>query len=84
MPSEKAARVSQKRRVRNGPIRSFLRGRITQARKLISNKETEAAEGAVHEALVTLDKAVTKGVLHRNNASRRKSRLMKGLNSAKG
>ena len=84
MPSEKTARVSQRRRTRNIPIRSFLRGRITQARKLISSKDTEAAEGAVREALVALDKAVTKGVLHRNNVSRRKSRLMKGLNSTKG
>ena len=42
----------------------------------------EGAEGLVVAAISALDRAVSKGVLHRNNAARRKARLMKRLNAA--
>ena len=41
-----------------------------------------AAEQAVKDAVVALDKAASKGAIHRNNAARRKSRIMKQLNQA--
>tara|TARA_B100001013_G_scaffold218114_1_gene133069 strand:- start:173 stop:331 length:159 start_codon:yes stop_codon:yes gene_type:complete len=50
---------------------------------LIDNDELEAAEKAVKDAIVALDKAAQKGAIHRRNASRRKSRLMKTLHQAK-
>jgi small subunit ribosomal protein S20 len=50
---------------------------------LIEDSETEAAEEAVTRAVVALDKAAQKGAIHQNNASRRKSRLMKQLDSTK-
>jgi len=45
--------------------------------------DVEAAEQAVRAAVVALDKAARKGALHRGNASRRKSRLMKQLHGAR-
>ena len=83
MSSEKAARVGQRRRARNAPIRTFARSRIARARRLIVGKDIPAAEEAVLAAVVALDKAARKGVLPRKNAARRKSRLMKMLNAAK-
>jgi ribosomal protein S20 len=53
------------------------------ARRLIVGNDIPAAEEAVLAAVVALDKAARKGVIPRNNASRRKSRIMKMLNAAK-
>jgi small subunit ribosomal protein S20 len=72
----------QQKAQRNKPIRSSVKTTITKARKLILQKDLDAAQEAVKQAAVTLDKAVQKGVLHPNNAARRKSRLMKQLNQA--
>ena len=80
--AEKAGRVAQKQAQRNKPINSSVKTAITKARKLILQKDFDAAQEAVKQAAVTLDRAVQKGVLHPNNAARRKSRLMKQLNEA--
>ena len=56
---------------------------MTKARRLIPSGDVDAAERAVRDAVVALDKAAQKGVLHPNNASRRKSRIMKQLQQAK-
>ena len=83
MPSEKAARVAARRRARNQPLRTKARTFVTKARRLIPSGDVDAAERAVRDAVVALDKAAQKGVLHPNNASRRKSRIMKQLQQAK-
>ena len=80
--AQKSARLMQQKAQRNKPIRSSVKTTITKARKLILQKDLDAAQEAVKQAAVTLDKAVQKGVLHPNNAARRKSRLMKQLNQA--
>jgi small subunit ribosomal protein S20 len=49
---------------------------------LIENNDLEAAAEAVKSAVVALDKAAQKGAIHANNASRRKSRIMKQLHKA--
>ena len=72
----------QQKAQRNKPIRSSVKTTITKARKLILQNDLDAAQEAVKQAAVALDKAVQKGVLHPNNAARRKSRLMKQLNQA--
>ncbi len=86
MPVTKAAkkelRVAERRQLRNKPIRSLCKTSITKAEKLIFSGELEAAQKAVLTALSSLDKAAEKGVIHPNNAARRKSRLMKKLNQA--
>jgi small subunit ribosomal protein S20 len=80
--AQKAARVAQRKAQRNKPIRSSVKLYITKARKLISANDLDAARDAVKTATIALDKAAQKGVIHPNNAARRKSRLMKRLNEA--
>lgn len=80
--AQKAARVAQKRAARNRPIRSSVKTYITKARILTLENDIDAAKEAVKQAQIALDKAAQKGVIHPNNAARRKSRLAKGLNAA--
>ena len=86
MPSSKSAqkqaRAAEKRRLRNKSVRSLCKTKITKAQKLIFSGELEPARQAVVAAISALDKAAEKGVIHPNNAARRKSRLMKKLNEA--
>jgi small subunit ribosomal protein S20 len=84
LPSaKKRMRVEEKRRARNKSIKSAVRTQVTKARHAIAAgpEEPETAE-AIQLAMSELDRAVSKGVLHRNNAGRRKSRLMARLHKA--
>jgi small subunit ribosomal protein S20 len=80
--AQKAARVAQRKEERNKPVRSSVKTYVTKARKLILQKDLDAAQEAVQQATQALDRAAQKGVIHRNNAARRKSRLVKRLNAA--
>jgi small subunit ribosomal protein S20 len=80
--AQKQARVAERRQLRNKSIRSQCKTSITKAERLIFSGELETARQAVADAVVSLDKAAEKGVIHANNAARRKSRLMKKLNEA--
>lgn len=80
--AEKRMRQEQKRRLHNRSIKSLVRTSITKARNSIAAGD-ENSEEAVRRAISELDRAAKKGVIHRNNAARRKSRLMKRLNAAK-
>jgi len=73
-------KVSLKKRARNRPLRAGMRTLLTKARSEVAHKSAEA-EASVKTAIVALDKAVTKGLVHKNSAARRKSRLMKHLNA---
>ena len=70
--AKKRIRQSERRRLRNRATRSKLRGAIKTAR---------GAEGAA-KAIRALDKAVSKGVVHRNTAARKKSALARRLVAA--
>ena len=83
MPSAKAHRVSERKKINNQPIRSKTRSSITKVRNLIAQGDLAAAEGSVIDAYRALDKAAQKGVIHHKNAARRKSRIAKSLNKAK-
>ncbi len=80
--AKKQVRVNERRRLRNKSIRSMCKTNVTKAERLIFSGELEAAREAVVIAVSSLDKAVEKGVIHPNNAARRKSRLLKRLNEA--
>jgi small subunit ribosomal protein S20 len=80
--AQKRVRVAEKRQLRNKSVRSLCKTNITRAERLVFSGELEAAKQAVAEAIISLDKAAEKGVIHPNNAARRKSRLMKKLNEA--
>ena len=80
--AQKQARNSEKRQLRNRAVRSRAKTFITRAEKLIFAGEAEAAPVAVAESIRALDRAAGKGIIHPNNAARRKSRLMKKFNQA--
>jgi small subunit ribosomal protein S20 len=66
--------------MRNKPIRTATRTYVRKARLAMAEGDIEAAAAAVVSAQSYLDNAATKGVIHKNNAARRKSRLMRQLN----
>ena len=81
--SKKDARRSAIRAVRNRSLRSAVKTKITRLRRALAERG-EAVEDAAQlagTAVSALDRAAAKGVLHANNAARRKSRLMKRLNA---
>ena len=80
--AQKATRVHAKKTERNKPVRSSVRTAVTKARNLLDQKDLDAAKVAVVEAAAALDRAAKKGVIHPNNAARRKSRMAKQLNAA--
>ncbi|HZR81947.1 MAG TPA: 30S ribosomal protein S20 [Candidatus Binatia bacterium] len=75
--AEKRHRQSVKRAARNQRVRTRVRSEVKRARTAIEGGDATGASQAVADAARGLDKAVAKGVLHRNNASRRISRLAK-------
>ena len=75
----KRIRSSEKKRQRNRIIRSRSRSGVKKARVAIDGGDMEQAREATREAIRELDKAASRGVIHKNNAARRKSRLMKRL-----
>ena len=76
----KRTRQSEDRRLRNRNMRGAARTAVNQARAAYDSNEPETKE-AILKAISALDKAAEKGVIHRNNAARRKGRLMKKLAS---
>jgi small subunit ribosomal protein S20 len=74
----KRIRTSEKRRLRNRTVRSRVRSALKTARAAVTTAG-EDARTTVLQAIRTLDKAVTKGVIHRNTAARKKSALARRL-----
>ena len=83
LSARKRVRRTQSRTLRNKSIRSQYKTYTTKALKALEGDDVEAAEQAVKQALRLLDKTVRKGILHRNSAARRKSRLARKLNKAR-
>ena len=75
---------NEKRRLRNREVMSRTRTYVKRAHIAIDEKDLPASEEAVRQAISELDRAAAKGVIHKNNAARRKSRLMVHLNELKG
>jgi len=70
---------NEKRRLRNRVFRGTARIAVRDARKTLEGGVSDESKSAVLNAVSALDKAAEKGVIHKNNAARRKSRLMKRL-----
>ena len=81
--AKKTARTAERKRLRNKSLKSATKTHLTRAQKLIAGNELEAAQQAVVDTISALDRDAKKGVIHRNTAARRKSRLMKRFNQAK-
>lgn len=78
----KAHRQSVKRRIRNRAIKSATKTAVKNAGLAIAGGEVESARLSVRSAITALDRAAAKGVIHPNNAARRKSRLLLKYNAA--
>ena len=81
--SQKDMRRTARRTLRNRAVRSAVKTRITKFRRAVDAGDTgEDAQELAGEAIASLDRAASKGILHPNNAARRKSRLLKRLRQA--
>jgi small subunit ribosomal protein S20 len=78
----KAHRQSLKRRIRNRAVKSSTKTAIKRAVEAIASGDLDQARGVVRGALVALDRASQRGIIHPNNAARRKSRLLLRYNAA--
>ncbi len=78
----KRIRSSARKRLRNRMVRSRARTYTKNALEAIASGQPDLAVATTRQAISMLDRAAAKGVIHRNNAARRKSRLMKRLNAA--
>jgi len=85
MANRKAAvkriKTSEKKRVANSSIKSKVKTEISKVRKLVETNQEEAQK-LLPTAISAIDKACKKGILHKNTASRKKSRLLHAINSA--
>lgn len=86
MPStksvRKAARPAEKKRMRRRSVRSTIKTYTTKTENLIGAKEWESAQETAVATISRIDRAVSKGIIHRNKAARLKSQLMKKVNQA--
>lgn len=73
--------TNEKARVRNVAVRSELKTHVRRVREAISAGDKAAAEAALKAASARLDKAVSKGVIHENQAANRKSALAKQVSA---
>lgn len=80
--AQKRLRSAERRRLHNRVYRGRTRTAVKKALLLIDEGRVEEAREAVRLAVSALDKAAEKGIIHKNNAARRKSRLAQYLNQA--
>jgi small subunit ribosomal protein S20 len=85
MPNIKSAikrvKTSDANRAQNATVKSTMRTSIKTVETALANNEVETAREALLTAAKKLDKAASKGLIHKNAAARKKSRLTKKLNS---
>lgn len=80
--ARKRIRTAERNRVQNRVYRSSARTLVKKAEMAITAGDQDTANAAVGQAVQMLDRAYSKNVIHRNNAARRKSRLMAKFNGA--
>ena len=80
--AERSLRVSRVRQLRNQAVRSAIKTFVKKTRAAITNGEEQAADFLQQTASV-VDKAAKRGIIHKNAAARRKSRLTRQMNAAK-
>lgn len=77
----KRIKTNEQNRVRNASDKSAMRTAMKKVELAVANNNVDEAKEALTVAIRKIDKAVTKGFLHRNSAARYKSRLAKKVNS---
>lgn len=78
---EKGNRQNEKRRMRNKAVKSSLKTAIRKFRESVATGDVAAAETHLHAASRELDKACSKGVIHKNQAAQRKSKMATTYNN---
>ena len=78
--AEKRMRQNEKRRMRNASIKTRVKTSIKEVLSALEEKDRERSSKALLSATKVIDSAASKGVLHRNNAARKISRLTKKVN----
>ncbi|GAA2528724.1 30S ribosomal protein S20 [Rarobacter incanus] len=78
----KRIKTNEKARLRNKAVKSELKTHVRKVREAVEAGDKEAATAALTAASRKLDKAVSKGVIHSNQAANRKSALAKAVNNA--
>jgi small subunit ribosomal protein S20 len=78
----KRNRQNEQRRVRNRSGRSFLRTKVKRFEQALEGGDANEARNAYHVVARELDRAASKGIIHRNKAANKKSRLAKRLNAS--
>jgi small subunit ribosomal protein S20 len=77
--AKKRILVNAKKRMQNVAVRSKMKTMLKKAKLAVDDRAENVAE-IIRTAQIEIDKAATKGIIHRNTAARKKSRLMKQLN----
>ena len=78
--AKKRVLVAERNRLRNVAFKSSIKTALKKALELAQKKDTEALKLAMNKAYQLCDKAVSKGILHKNTAARKKSRLSLAVN----
>ncbi|MEH6989006.1 30S ribosomal protein S20 [Cytobacillus firmus] len=85
MPNIKSAikrvKTSEARNAQNATVKSAMRTAVKKVDAAIVNNDSAAATASFADAARKMDKAAAKGLIHKNAAARKKSRLMKKMNS---
>lgn len=78
--AKKRVKTAEKRTIRNREWKDQLKNNIKDFEKTIEEGDSSTAGDKLQTAIKTIDKAVSKGIIHQNNAARKKSRLTKMYN----
>ncbi|RMF94043.1 MAG: 30S ribosomal protein S20 [Nitrospinota bacterium] len=78
----KRMRQNLKRRQRNRRVKSSMKTAIKKVYAAMANRDEAATQEALRNAISLIDKAATKGVIHRNTAARKVSRLTRHVHKA--
>ena len=81
--SQKKRIITAEKRQRNRAVRSELKTAVKAVRSAVEAKDVEAAQAAANKAGRLLDKAASKGIIHKNQAAQRKSGVQKLVNTIK-
>lgn len=78
--SIRSVKTDAERRARNFAIRSTIKTVVRKTNESIATGNADEAKGLLIQAISTIDKAVSKGVIHKNTAARKKARLSHAVN----
>ncbi|MBP1734093.1 MAG: ribosomal protein [Deltaproteobacteria bacterium] len=76
----KRARQSEDRRLRNSHVKSTMKSHIKKVVAAMDNKDKESLDAVLKKTVSYINRAATKGVIHKNNAARKVSRLSRKVN----